>query len=545
MNQILLQQIRDKLAGLTSAQYGTMDRKKYLQEIRDLILGATNQVHGTMNELIYLQQIRNAIQGVPDGQFGTMNRKLYLQEIRDAFSNLTVGNEQGSMDDDLYLEDIYDVASIGPLTVTITSTESSPTAVSPVPITFTLSKASPDFAIGSITIGGTAGATLGNFQQVSTLVYTADATPSNSGTILADVAANAFHDAAGNGNDAATQFSVSWFNTSDTLRHNLITGLANYRIAKASGLVSALVLGDSIGFGQGTTDPATKAFTNMIESTIQSDIGDAGSFIADYVPGNEVAQWTLGSGWSAVNQDTSQYGFRGHFQYSSGGGTLSTSLMGTAFEFFCLRGPSTVEHTIQVDSETPITMGAVNGTTIVEKKSISGLSNTSHNIVITPGAGLVIHDGIMIHTGETGLRFCNNSVPGSHFFVMNYPLKLSSAKFADFDLIITVLGMNDYLGQIALATFSSTLNSVLSSYRTYADVLVVIQNYSGISLAIPQSDYIDAIKTSAVANGCAYIDIADLWISYADANAQGWMFDTIHPNDAGHVQMYNELIQWL
>lgn len=127
MNQILLQQIRDKLAGLTSSQYGTMDRKKYLQEIRDLILGATNQVHGTMNELIYLQQIRNAIQGVPDGQFGTMNRKLYLQEIRDAFSNLTVGNEQGTMDDDLYLAEIFDVASIG-------SPPSAPTGLTATPV---------------------------------------------------------------------------------------------------------------------------------------------------------------------------------------------------------------------------------------------------------------------------------------------------------------------------------------------------------------------------------------------------------------------------
>lgn len=94
-----------------------------------------------------------------------------------------------------------------PPTVTIASTESSPSFVNPIPLTFTLSEVSVDFAIGDITVG--AGGSIGNFAGAGTS-YTADLTITTAGaTVTVNIAANAFHDAAGNGNTAATQFSIT------------------------------------------------------------------------------------------------------------------------------------------------------------------------------------------------------------------------------------------------------------------------------------------------------------------------------------------------
>jgi hypothetical protein len=92
-------------------------------------------------------------------------------------------------------------------TVTITSTESSPSVANPIPLTFTLSESSVNFAVGDITVG--AGGSIGNFAGSGTS-YTADLTvTSASATITVNVAADSFTDAAGNGNTAATQFSIT------------------------------------------------------------------------------------------------------------------------------------------------------------------------------------------------------------------------------------------------------------------------------------------------------------------------------------------------
>jgi hypothetical protein len=89
-------------------------------------------------------------------------------------------------------------------TVTITCTQTGPTATSPLNFTFTLSEVSTDFALADITVGN---GTAGNFAGSGTS-YTCDVTPTAGGAVTVDVAADAFHDAAGNGNTAATQFTI-------------------------------------------------------------------------------------------------------------------------------------------------------------------------------------------------------------------------------------------------------------------------------------------------------------------------------------------------
>lgn len=96
--------------------------------------------------------------------------------------------------------------SVAP-TVVITCAQTSPSAVTPLNFTFTLSEPSTDFAIGDITVGGVGG-TKSNFAGSSAL-YTCDIAPTANGTMTVDVAAGTFHDTAGNANEAATQFSIT------------------------------------------------------------------------------------------------------------------------------------------------------------------------------------------------------------------------------------------------------------------------------------------------------------------------------------------------
>ncbi len=89
-------------------------------------------------------------------------------------------------------------------TVAISSTESSPTNASTIPISIDFSEGVTGFVIGDITVTG---GSPSNFSG-SGSSYTVDVTPSGDGTITVDVPAGVAQDAAGNDNEAATQFSI-------------------------------------------------------------------------------------------------------------------------------------------------------------------------------------------------------------------------------------------------------------------------------------------------------------------------------------------------
>ena len=72
--------------------------------------------------------------------------------------------------------------------------------------TFTFSEAVSGFAVGDISVGN---GTASNFQATSATVYSATITPTADGAVTVDVASAAATDTAGNGNTAATQFSVT------------------------------------------------------------------------------------------------------------------------------------------------------------------------------------------------------------------------------------------------------------------------------------------------------------------------------------------------
>jgi streptogramin lyase len=83
-----------------------------------------------------------------------------------------------------------------------------------LPLIFTSSEATTDFAVGDITV--TNGA-LSSFLATSSRVYTATFTPTDDGATTIDVAANKFTDAVGNNNTAATQFNWTYDVTAPTM----------------------------------------------------------------------------------------------------------------------------------------------------------------------------------------------------------------------------------------------------------------------------------------------------------------------------------------
>ncbi|MFT5589711.1 MAG: hypothetical protein ACI9ZF_001889, partial [Bradyrhizobium sp.] len=93
-------------------------------------------------------------------------------------------------------------------TVVITSNDSALSVGEAATLTFTLSEAASNFAVGDISV---AGGSLSSFTTISSTVYTATFTPNTNSNTPAtiDVAGATFTDAAGNANIAATQLALS------------------------------------------------------------------------------------------------------------------------------------------------------------------------------------------------------------------------------------------------------------------------------------------------------------------------------------------------
>src|SRR5574342_448131 len=91
--------------------------------------------------------------------------------------------------------------------VTLSSTVSDPTNISPMPVTATFSESVTGFELGDITV--TNGAAT-NFVNVTAAVYTFDVTPGSQGLVSVDIPADSASDIVGGGNTAATTLSRTY-----------------------------------------------------------------------------------------------------------------------------------------------------------------------------------------------------------------------------------------------------------------------------------------------------------------------------------------------
>jgi hypothetical protein len=103
------------------------------------------------------------------------------------------------------------VNDMTPPTVDITSSESDPTNEDPIPVTISFSKEVQYFELADITIGN--GNVSGDLVTNDNKTYTVSIMPTTDGIVTVDVAEDVVEDHAGNGNIAATQYTIEYDGT--------------------------------------------------------------------------------------------------------------------------------------------------------------------------------------------------------------------------------------------------------------------------------------------------------------------------------------------
>jgi hypothetical protein len=184
-------------------------------------------------------------------------------------------------------------------TVAISSGESDPTNNSPFSVTIQFSEVVTGFAVGDVTVGN---GSAGNFVAVDGDTYTADITPSGQGAVTVDVGGSVAQDAAGNNNNAATQFSIVYDSVDPTVAISSGEGVATSNSPfsvtfQFSEVVTGFVVGD-ITVGNGSAGN----FVAVDGDTYTADITPTGQGAVTVDVGGSVAQDAAGNNNTAATQ---------------------------------------------------------------------------------------------------------------------------------------------------------------------------------------------------------------------------------------------------
>ncbi|NTE18876.1 hypothetical protein G6M26_10130, partial [Agrobacterium tumefaciens] len=153
----------------------------------------------------------------------------------------------------------------------------SSTSTSPIPFTVTFSESVTGFVAGDVTPGN---ATISGFSGSGT-TYTFNATPTANGAVTINIAANVAQDAAGNGNTAASQYSITYTQPSViTASAGTFPSALSTTYGTASASTSVSVSGTGLSAGITATPSSTSNFEVSADNVSYSSsvtIGSSGT----------------------------------------------------------------------------------------------------------------------------------------------------------------------------------------------------------------------------------------------------------------------------
>lgn len=107
------------------------------------------------------------------------------------------------------------------------------------------------------------------------------------------------------------------------------------------------------------------------------------------------------------------------------------------------------------------------------------------------------------------------------------------------DLTIIDLTINDSNAGTLLATYSSNIQSIITTAKLSGDVLLMVGPPSNTTPATDGTldTYVAAVYALAASNGCSVVNMKSRWVSWAAIQATYPYFDSLHPGATGYVDI--------
>lgn len=328
----------------------------------------------------------------------------------------------------------------------------------------------------------------------------------------------------------------------------LHTALSNITAAP----FDALHVGDSITEGANATGIG-KRWVDIIRDrarTKYQPIGVTGG--PNYVKGGHTYPGTVPFNWvrgGGATLELASGTYLGGYTMvlDAAGETTSLTFTGTSitvfYNAFTTTGAPSLPVTI--DGAAAASIGPFNTAGIDESatKVYGGLTPGSHTIVIShPGGSTVkfrVH-GALVNNGDesSGWRTWESALAGSQTFVSAIPAFTRQIRKVNPDLVTIYYGTNEYINNLAPATFETRLGDVVSAVLNNIrprPTVALIRGYkpahNGSAEVYAWPLYRDAVARVAEAKGVMLIDLEAPF-----ANGTGLIdTDGVHPTDAGHA----------
>lgn len=260
------------------------------------------------------------------------------------------------------------------------------------------------------------------------------------------------------------------------------------------------------------------------------------------------------SGWTLVDGSATTVfpygaGVDGHNIYCPNtAGTLTlSSATATRIRIYYSKVPGAWRY--RVDGGSWVEVVSNGGAQELGVVDITGLANTAHSLEIdtTNNTGVAaIHGFSLTNTvgGYEVVKMGNGGVTGQ---MMKGYIPYMQPVAADFpiNLLLVILGTNDY--RIAASTpaeYIDALTKLTAAWRAVnpaIGIVFIIPPQSDGVAVVPLSSYRDAMYAFALANNCEFLNMYDVFGSYAQSAALGQWADSLHLNDAGATNLATQL----
>lgn len=344
---------------------------------------------------------------------------------------------------------------------------------------------------------------------------------------------------------------------------NADSGLKNWRNAQnrlnngENTIFNINFIGDSItdGIGSGTTCAQIdqNSFVGLLRTKLQNKYGDTGFGFVNTMLHTGGSPITDGPTWAFSG------GILGDYNLSYGVDTMcwrSTTVGDTATLNFNGNGIVILTSAWTNGASFNYSIDGGNAVTVTPYSStnnqcyptvISGLSDGDHSIVITKlNTASFYLIGAYPLKGTKGMRINNMGKRGAVVYYATVAGALPS-EFSYWGPVLSVLtySANDYIGSTNVASFKSSMQTLITEAKKYGDVLLLPIGLNPTSYSPPLSSYVNAMKDLAISNNCVFIDMYRKWgadWTYAK-NMMSFYSSDVHPTIAGHADIANTILK--
>lgn len=327
--------------------------------------------------------------------------------------------------------------------------------------------------------------------------------------------------------------------------------------AKKSKLDNSVSTNLKIGFS-GDSWAENRAIPQQFATYLQAKYGKSGEgWLQLNVTGNSLLNdvtltktgWTVYDASGTTANPPFPTSMDGQYCYATGTAAVMSvgNLFATSVRIFYYDGTGTFRYTVNGGSPVVVSGG---GTNVITSVLISGLaigSATTVNIDLSGNAGTVVIYGFYSIGSGNGIeinKMGNGSITAGQY-VKTLPYLSQTASFVNPDLLVLIIGTNDYRLNESLDTFKVSLSLWVQSWQAAcpdSGIILVAPPQTNSTGDNPLADFKNIMQAVAATLGVDFYSMFDfLNVPYAKSNAQGLWNDALHLNANGARFLMNQI----